>query len=69
MGNHISIEMRKTLAIEIISSNIIDESTTLSEKSTLIIYVCICLVNYGIHYHVMFYGLDVAAKCHCRWNF
>lgn len=30
MGNHINIEMRKTLAKEIISSIIIDESTTLS---------------------------------------
>jgi hypothetical protein len=38
MGNHISIEMRKTSATEINSSKIIDESTTLSEKSALIIY-------------------------------
>jgi hypothetical protein len=29
-----------------------DESTTLSKKSTLIIYVRVCLANYGMDYTV-----------------
>jgi hypothetical protein len=57
LGNHISTEMRTTLATEINSSKIIDVFTTLSDKSTLIIYVCIRLVNYGVDYHVIFVDL------------
>jgi DNA-directed RNA polymerase subunit L len=53
--NHISTEMRKTSVNEIIRSKskisiIIDESMTFSKKSTLIIYVRLCLSNCGMDY-------------------
>jgi hypothetical protein len=73
--NHISTEMRKALVNEIIRSKtnisiIIDESTTLSEKSILIIYVQVCLANYGMNYPVnLFFGFNRTAKCHGKWNF
>jgi hypothetical protein len=49
--------MRKTSVNEIIGSKskisiIMDESTTLSKKSTLIIYVRECLANYRMDYRV-----------------
>lgn len=52
--NHISCEMRKKLAKEIVRSEnkislIIDESTTLSQKSTLIVYISVCLANSGMN--------------------
>jgi hypothetical protein len=55
--NHISTEMRKTLVNEIIRSKsntsvIMDKTTTLSKKSTLIINVRACLANYGMDYPV-----------------
>ncbi|KAK0048443.1 E3 SUMO-protein ligase [Biomphalaria pfeifferi] len=51
--NHISCEMRKKLFQEIVRSNnkislIIDESTTLSQKSTLIVYIRVCLADSGM---------------------
>jgi hypothetical protein len=62
--NHISTEMRKTLLNEIIRSKstisiIMDDSTTLSKKSTLIIYVRVCLANYRMHYPVNIFFLDL----------
>jgi hypothetical protein len=55
--NHISTEMRRTLVKKIIRSKskisiIINESMTLSKKSTLIIYVRVCLANNGTDYPV-----------------
>lgn len=52
--NHISCEMRKKLAKEIVRSDnkislIIDESTTLSQKSTLIVYIRVCLADSGMN--------------------
>jgi hypothetical protein len=47
--NHISTKMRKTLVNEIIRSKIsiiMDVQTTLNKKSTLTIYVRVCLANY-----------------------
>jgi hypothetical protein len=58
--DHISTEMRKALANEIIRSRskisiIIDESVTHSKKSTLVIYIQVCLANYGMECLVFFY--------------
>jgi hypothetical protein len=55
--NNISTKMRKSSVKEIIKSKskisiIMDESTTLSKKSTLIMYVRVCFANYGIDYPV-----------------
>lgn len=57
---HISSEMRKSLVTKIITSMskisiIIDESTTLSKKSTLIIYIRVCLANHGMSSPVNLY--------------
>ena len=46
--NHTSEEMRKTVVKEIVQSNskislIIDESTTINKKTTLIVYVRCCI--------------------------
>lgn len=51
--NHISAEMRKHIVQEIIKSTdkfaiMIDESTTLSKKSTLILYIRVCLKDLGM---------------------
>lgn len=48
--NHISAEMKKHIVQEVIKSDdkfalIIDESTTLSKKSTLILYIRVCIRN------------------------
>ena len=52
--NHISCEMRKKLANEIVRSDnkislIVDESTTLSQKSTVIVYIRVCLADSGMN--------------------
>lgn len=55
--NHITQEMRKNLVNEVIRSKtkialIIDESTTLSQKSTLIVYIRFLLANSAMDSHV-----------------
>jgi hypothetical protein len=55
--SHISTEIRKILVNKLIRSKskisiIIDKLTTLSKKSALIIYVRVCLANYGMDYPV-----------------